>query len=38
MVFKITDKMTGEEKDKIASLLKEAGAVEVKEREMAKHY
>lgn len=38
MVFKITDKTTQEEKDKITQLLKEAGAVEVKEREMEKHY
>ena len=38
MVFKITDQTTQEEKDKISRLLKDTGAVEVREREMSKHY
>ena len=38
MVFKITDKTTQEEKDNISRLLREAGAVEVKERVMERHY
>ncbi|MGB3073699.1 MAG: DUF3341 domain-containing protein [Chitinophagales bacterium] len=38
MVFKITDQTTKEEKDRISQLLRESGAVEVKEREMEKHY
>ncbi|MBX7108383.1 MAG: DUF3341 domain-containing protein [Chitinophagales bacterium] len=38
MVFKITDQTTQEEKDRISKILRESGAVEVKEREMEKHY
>ncbi|HUM45581.1 MAG TPA: DUF3341 domain-containing protein [Chitinophagales bacterium] len=38
MVFKITDKTTQEEKDRISQVLRESGAVEVKERAMEKHY
>lgn len=38
MVFKITDKTTQEEKDQISQLLRETGAIEIKEREMANHY
>jgi len=38
MVFRITDQTTQEQKDKIAQVLREAGAVEVKEREMKYHY
>ena len=38
MVFKITDKTTQEEKDRITQLLRDAGAIEVKEREMKQHY
>lgn len=38
MVFKITDQTTQEEKDHISKVLRESGAVEVKEREMQKHY
>jgi len=38
MVFKITSKTTDEEKNKIIQVLKDAGAVEVKERTMEHHY
>jgi hypothetical protein len=38
MVFKITEKTSSEEKGKIERVLREAGAVEVKERVMEKHY
>jgi hypothetical protein len=38
MVFKITAKTTDEEKVRIAQILREAGAVEVKERTMERHY
>lgn len=38
IVFRITDKTTQDEKERISRLLREAGAVEIKEREMEKHY
>lgn len=38
MIFKITNKTTQEEKDRITQVLKEAGAVEVRERELKHHY
>ncbi len=38
MVFKITSKTSEEEKERIRRVLLEAGAVEVKERVMEKHY
>lgn len=38
MVFKITSTTSPEEKNRIAKILTEAGAVEVKERQMEKHY
>jgi hypothetical protein len=38
MVFKITERTTVEEKNRITQLLREAGAVEVNEREMKRHY
>ncbi len=38
MVFKLNDNTTQDEKDHLSLLLREAGAVEIKEREMSKHY
>ena len=38
MVFKINEKTSQDEKNNIAKVLTEAGAVEVKERTMEKHY
>ena len=38
MVFKITDNITQDEKNRMTQVLKDAGAVEVKERTMEKHY
>lgn len=38
MVFKITSHTTQQEKDKISNILREAGAVEVKERSLKYHY
>lgn len=38
MVFKINERTSQDEKNRIAQVLTESGAVEVKERTMEKHY
>ncbi len=38
MVFKITSTTTQDEKNRITRVLTQAGAVEVRERELAEHY
>lgn len=38
IVFKLTDRTTRQEKDRIENILREAGAIEIKERDLKYHY